>query len=60
MTQDDLEAIYDAMAQQLDQLSPEQHTLFLAKLALLNAEHIADATIVKTHIEQAARHLSGD
>jgi hypothetical protein len=40
-----LEQVYDALATAIDQAGPEKATLFLVKLALLNANALADPTV---------------
>ncbi len=40
MTQDDLETVYEAMAEALDEVGPEHSALYLAKLALGLAEEV--------------------
>jgi hypothetical protein len=40
-----LEAVYDALAQAIDQAGPERTELLLVKLALLNAHALGDADL---------------
>ena len=53
----DLEHVYDSLAEALDQAGPEKSTLFLVKLALLNANALADASLFRQQIETALRDL---
>ncbi len=53
----DLEAVYDALAQAIDQAGPERSELFLVKLALLNAQTLGSAQAVREQIERALRDL---
>ncbi|MEX0287315.1 MAG: hypothetical protein AB3N23_22130 [Paracoccaceae bacterium] len=43
MTESDLETVYDALAQAIDTVGPEQAELYLAKLALALVEDLGDA-----------------
>jgi len=43
MRQHDLEAVYDALAEGIDAVGPEQSELYLAKVALALAERLGDA-----------------
>lgn len=43
MTQDDLERVYEAMAEAVDAVGPERSELFLAKLALALADELGAA-----------------
>jgi len=52
-----LEQVYDALASAIDQAGPDKATLFLVKLALLNANALADPAVFSTHIEAAMRDL---
>ncbi len=52
-----LEQVYDALAQAIDQAGPERTELFLTKLSLLLANEIADDARVQTLIESALRDL---
>lgn len=49
----DLEAVYDTLANAIDQAGPEKVSLFLVKLALLNANALASADIFQTHVQAA-------
>ena len=53
----DLETVYDALAQAIDRAGQEKATLFLVKLALLNANALADATRFEQHLELALNDL---
>jgi len=48
-----LEQVYDALAAAIDQAGPDKATLFLVKLALLNANALADPAVFASHIEAA-------
>ena len=52
-----LEQVYDALATAIDQAGPEKATLFLVKLALLNANALADAGVFEAHVAAALRDL---
>jgi hypothetical protein len=52
-----LEQVYDALATAIDQAGPEKATLFLVKLALLNANALADPTVFEAHVAAALRDL---
>jgi len=53
----DLEVVYDSLATAIDDAGPEKATLFLVKLALLNANALASADIFQTHVQAALRDL---
>lgn len=52
-----LEAVYDALAQAIDQAGPDKAELFLVKLALLNAQALADAGLFQQHLQAALQNL---
>lgn len=52
-----LEQVYDALATAIDQAGPDKATLFLVKLALLNANALADPTVFADHIDAALQDL---
>ena len=52
-----LEQVYDALATAIDQAGPEKAALFLVKLALLNANALADAAVFEMHVAAALRDL---
>ena len=52
-----LETVYDALASAIDQAGPGKAELFLVKLALLNANALADARLFETHVQSALRDL---
>ena len=52
-----LEAVYDALARALDRAGTDGSERLLVKLALLNAQAIGDAALVRHHIEAALRDL---
>ena len=52
-----LEQVYDALATAIDQAGPDKATLFLVKLALLNANALADPAVFADHIDAALQDL---
>jgi hypothetical protein len=52
-----LEDIYDHLAHALDQAGPDRSTLFLVKLALLNAQAMGDASRFKAQVQSALQDL---
>jgi hypothetical protein len=52
-----LETVYDSLAEAIDRAGEEKAKLFLVKLALLNANALADAQRLRDHIEIALRDL---
>lgn len=52
-----LEAVYDHLATAIDQAGPERTALFLVKLALLNANALADAELFQHHVQVALQDL---
>jgi hypothetical protein len=52
-----LEAVYDALATALDQAGTDKAQLFLVKLALLNANALADEDLFQQHINAALQDL---
>jgi hypothetical protein len=57
MTNQEIERIYEAIAEMIDQVGPEKSELFLAKLSLLVASETNDVKLVLTCIDDAAKHL---
>lgn len=53
----ELERVYDTLASAIDQAGPDKATLFLVKLALLNANALADSQQFVRHTEAALRDL---
>lgn len=53
----ELEAVYDALAEAINQVGTEQESLFLTKLVLLLANQVADQTQVEYAIQTALRDL---
>lgn len=53
----DLETVYDTLASAIDQAGEEKATLFLVKLALLNANVIASAEVFQSHVNAALKDL---
>ena len=52
-----LESAYDSLAEAIDRAGAEKATLFLVKLALLNANALGDAQRFRDQIEIALRDL---
>jgi len=52
-----LEQVYDALATAIDGAGPEKTELFLVKLALLNANALADPAVFQVHIDTALNDL---
>lgn len=57
MTQDDLEQVYEALAQAIDRAGPEQAEVYLAKLALALAEELGDGARVQAVIAECETGL---
>lgn len=49
----DLEVVYDCLATAIDEAGPEKASLFLVKLALLNANALGSADVFQTHVQAA-------
>ena len=54
---DELESVYDELAQAIDAAGPDRAQLFLVKLALLGANAIGDAETFRQHLAIALRDL---
>ena len=52
-----LETVYDALATAIDQAGADKAQLFLVKLALLNANALADETLFQQQITTALQDL---
>ena len=52
-----LEQVYDALATAIDGAGPEKTELFLVKLALLNANALANPAVFQAHIDAALKDL---
>ncbi len=52
-----LEQVYDALATAIDDVGEAHTTLFLVKLALLNAQALGDPQLIEAHIQAAMRDL---
>jgi hypothetical protein len=52
-----LEQVYDALATAIDTAGPDKTELFLVKLALMNAQALADPALFQSHIEAALKDL---
>ncbi len=57
MTPSEVETVYEALARQIDATPPNLRELFLAKLALLLAHELGDATRVTHLVAEAAQSL---
>lgn len=57
LTVDGLETVYDALATAIDQAGPDKAQLFLVKLALLNANALADEHLFQQQITTALQDL---
>ncbi|PCI33920.1 MAG: hypothetical protein COB54_02660 [Alphaproteobacteria bacterium] len=53
MAFDDLEQLYDLMADTLDKVGPDQHSLFLSKLVMILAHRMGDLASVTEAITLA-------
>ena len=52
-----LETVYDALATAIDQVGADKAQLFLVKLALLNAQALADENLFQAQIKAALQDL---
>ena len=52
-----LEQVYDHLATAIDAVGPAKTALFLTKLALMNANALADPALFQAHIDAALRDL---
>jgi hypothetical protein len=57
LTVPDLEQVYDQLATVIDAVGPEKTELFLVKLALMNANALADPALFQAHIDAALKDL---
>ena len=55
---DDLEAVWECLAQAIDRAGPQNERLFLGKLALLLADAVADQPRIVGLIEAALENLT--
>jgi hypothetical protein len=53
----ELELIYDDLARAIDSVEPDKRSIFLVKLALMNADEIGSADIVRSHIQASIKDL---
>ena len=53
----ELEVVYDSLATAIDQVGQEKASLFLVKLALLNANALGHADIFQANLQAALRDL---
>lgn len=54
---DALENVYDSLATAIDQAGPDKAEIFLVKLALLNANALADDALFANHVQTALQDL---
>jgi len=54
---DDLERVYDSLAEAIDNVGPEKEALFLAKLVLILANDLGDRARILADIEMAERDI---
>lgn len=52
-----LETVYDTLAKAIDQAGDGKADLFLVKLALLNANALADSALFEQHVQAALQDL---
>lgn len=52
-----LEQVYDQLATAIDSVGPDKTELFLVKLALMNANTLADPVVFQAHINAALKDL---
>ena len=52
-----LEQVYDALATAIDLVGPEHTERFLVKLALMNANALANPALFQAHIDVALKDL---
>ncbi|MDQ7746455.1 DUF2783 domain-containing protein [Hydrogenophaga pseudoflava] len=52
-----LEQVYDQLATAIDAVGPQKTELFLVKLALMNANALADPALFQVHIDAALKDL---
>ncbi len=52
-----LETVYDALARAIDQAGSDKTSLFLVKLALLNANALGDEALFQQHLQAALQDL---
>lgn len=52
-----LEQVYDQLATAIDAVGPAKTELFLVKLALMNANALADPAVFQAHIDAALKDI---
>ena len=57
LTLSGLEAVYDALADAIDEAGPQKTELFLVKLALLNAQALGDERLFMEQLQRALKDL---
>jgi hypothetical protein len=57
LTIPDLETVYDTLATAIDQVGQDKASLFLVKLALLNANALGNAEVFQAHVQAALHDL---
>ena len=53
----ELEQVYDQLATAIDAVGPDKTEHFLVKLALMNANALADPAMFRAHVEAALKDL---
>lgn len=57
LTVPELETVYDSLAQAIDRAGESKTSLFLVKLALLNANALGDVSRFQRHLDAALQDL---
>jgi len=57
LTVPELETVYDSLAQAIDRAGESKTSLFLVKLALLNANALGDVSLFQRHLDAALQDL---
>lgn len=57
LTVSELESVYDTLATAIDQAGQAKATLFLVKLALLNANALGNAELFGAHVQTALQDI---
>jgi hypothetical protein len=55
---EDLEVLYDLLAESVDEVGREQESLFLAKLAMILSHHLNDIDLIRQAISIAKQDLA--
>jgi hypothetical protein len=59
MTQSNLEPVFEALAQAIDAVGPDQSEVFLAKVALALVDQLRDEALSRNVIEECKTGLVG-